>query len=362
MKDWFAKYKWYIAVSMALMLVPMLMGVLLWDQLPDTMITHWGADGVADGSSGKAFAVFGVNGILIALNLLAIVATAADKKNHSQSVKAMSVVFWIIPMMSMAVNGLLYGIALEREISFAVMPLILGVTFVLLGNQMPRYSQNSTMGVKLPWTLANEENWNKTHRFAGKIWVGCGFAMLLSCLLPVGWMMVAMFAVILISIVPVLLYSYGIYRKHKAAGIEYFTQPKSKKEKMARIFFWVLMVLILGAVLVIMFTGDISYRFEADGLHLDATYGDAAVVYYDRVDNVQLREDLDFGSRIAGVGSARLSLGTFENEEFGKYTLYAYTGSDMAVVVRSGEKVLVVACKTQQETRQLFEQLQLRIG
>ncbi|WP_430767521.1 SdpI family protein [Streptococcus canis] len=30
------------------------------------------------------------------------------------------------------------------------------------------------MGICLPWPLADEDNWAKTHRFAGRVWLVCG--------------------------------------------------------------------------------------------------------------------------------------------------------------------------------------------
>ena len=43
--------------------------------------------------------------------------------------------------------------------------------FLLLGNYLPKIKQNNTLGIKISWTLTNEENWNKTHRFAETIWI-----------------------------------------------------------------------------------------------------------------------------------------------------------------------------------------------
>ena len=47
-----------LIITSVVILLPILAGVILWNRLPDTMVTHWGADGVADGWSGKGFAVF----------------------------------------------------------------------------------------------------------------------------------------------------------------------------------------------------------------------------------------------------------------------------------------------------------------
>ena len=56
--------KWKIILSSLVVLLPILYGVIMWNQLPDVLTTHWGGDGVADGFGGKAFVVFAVPGIL----------------------------------------------------------------------------------------------------------------------------------------------------------------------------------------------------------------------------------------------------------------------------------------------------------
>ena len=44
---------------------------------------------------------------------------------------------------------------------------------------MPKLQQNYTVGIKLPWTLNSTENWNRTHRLGGKLYIVMGIAMIL---------------------------------------------------------------------------------------------------------------------------------------------------------------------------------------
>jgi uncharacterized membrane protein len=52
--------------------------------------------------------------------------------------------------------------------------LFVGMILIVIGNYMPKARQNYTIGIRLPWTLANEENWNRTHRIAGYLWLISG--------------------------------------------------------------------------------------------------------------------------------------------------------------------------------------------
>ncbi len=363
MKNWFKEYKWKIVISTALTLLPALIGLALWNQLPDTMTSHWGADGVADGFAGKGFAVFGIPAIMAALNLLAFLVTAIDPRQKNQNKKALGMIFWIIPLISLTVSCSMYALALDREVNMIIlMPLLMGIVFVIMGNNMPKVTQNATLGVKIPWTLANEENWNKTHRFAGKLWVAGGVVLMLTAILPGNIMIpVSMIGILVLAFAP-MIYSFKIYREHKAQGIVYDMTPKAKKQKTTAILAAVLVISILVFVAGMMFTGDITYTFQEESLRIEAHYVNGMEFSYDIIDSVELRENFDVGARAFGFGSPRLSMGTFENEEFKAYSIYSYNSCESMIILRSGDKVLAINGKTKAETLELYEKLLEKIG
>ena len=363
MKQWLKKNKIRIILSAVLTLLPMLYGILLWDQLPDSFTTHWGADGTADGVGSKAFAVFGIPAIFLVVNLLCIFCTYLDKKNWEKNQKAMGMLFWIMPILSIIINCAVYKTSSGNAMDFFwLFPVMLGALFIVMGNYLPKVSQNRTFGIKIFWTLANEENWNLTHRFSGKIWVACGILILLTAFLPLIWSIGALLVAVVAMIGASYVYSYNIYRKHKAQGIEYGIIPKTKGEKVAVKLSAVLVPLILIGVAVLMFTGSIQYEFTEDSLQINATYGEDSTVEYDVIDVIEYREAFDFGYRNFGFASAKLSTGNFKNDEFGNYTLYAYTGSDSAVVIKSGEHVLVITGADSAETQNLYRTLQEKLN
>lgn len=217
--------KFKMVISSIVILLPVVFGLMMWNALPDTMAIHWGADGNADGFGGKAFVVFGLPVILLLVHFICIFFTLKDKRQKEQNKKALGLVFWIVPYLSLFVNGILYGIGLGKEINVMMMTsAMLGILFIIVGNYMPKTKQNSTLGIKISWTLNNEENWNKTHRFAGKVWVIGGFVMVFS-MFQLNLAIVAMLVCVIIPIV----YSYNIYKKHQKEGIKYVSKPKSKE-------------------------------------------------------------------------------------------------------------------------------------
>lgn len=363
MKQWFKENKIRLLISSIITLLPMLFGIIFWDKLPDIMTTHWGADGVADGFSGKIFSVFVPTGIMYVLNLFCVIATAFDQNGRNQNKKAMGIIFWIVPMISLLVNGAMYSVAFNGETSIDwLFPALFGILFVVLGNYMPKIKQNRTFGIKISWTLNNEENWNKTHRMAGKLWVAGGLVLLITAFLPLKWAIASMLVILLIMMIVPVIYSYSIYRGHKKQDVTYEYVPKTKAEKAALKTSAVFVPLILIGVCILMFTGNIQCEFNEDHLKIDATYWKYATVGYEFIDSVELREDFDFGSRNYGYGSAKLSLGNFKSEEFGNYTLYAYTKCDSAVVIKSGEHILVITGKDAAETQVLYNSLIARIN
>ena len=173
------KNKKLIILTSIVTLLPVLLGLVLWNQLPDRIATHFDINGVADGWSSKPFAVFGLPALLLVFHLICTFATAADPRRQNISDKMYRLVLWICPIVSLIVNSSAYLIAIGKEIDItSVCIILIGVMFIVIGNYLPKCRQSYTMGIKLPWTLADEDNWNKTHRMAGWLWMAVGVVFL----------------------------------------------------------------------------------------------------------------------------------------------------------------------------------------
>lgn len=98
-----------LLITLGIILLPIIMGLLLWNQLPDTVVTHWGANNQPDGYSSKGFAVIGLPAILSAVHLISIIAASIDPKAKNINGKMRSIVMWICPLTSIAVCTTVYG-------------------------------------------------------------------------------------------------------------------------------------------------------------------------------------------------------------------------------------------------------------
>ena len=197
------------------MLIPILVGVLLWDRLPEQVATHFDFEGNPNGWTSRGFTVFGIPLFLLVCQWIAAVATLSDPKHKNLSEKVFKLILWLVPIVSLILVFVTYGYALgyetpEGSIAFAIM----GIFFIVIGNYLPKCRQNYTVGIKIPWTLHDEENWNHTHRMAGYLWMLGGLIMLANIFLKWDWL----FAVVLaVAVLVPMIYSYLYYRKHGSA-------------------------------------------------------------------------------------------------------------------------------------------------
>ena len=200
-----------LLITSVVILLPILAGMILWDQLPEQMPFHWNAAGEVDGWASKPVGVFVMPVVLMAFQWLCVIGTASDPKKAHHQEKVLHLIFWLIPVLSVVLHAVTYATALGKEIPMdVIMSVFMGLIFTIIGNYLPKCKQNYTIGIKIPWTLDSEENWNKTHRFAGKLWVVCGLAMIVLGFFGKFWAFcVAALPMVLLPVI----YSYILHRK-----------------------------------------------------------------------------------------------------------------------------------------------------
>ena len=205
------EHKGKIILSTALTLLPALFGAVMWESLPQNMATSFGISGEVTGYSSKLFAVLGLYVFLAFINIICVIAMLSDPKRRNVGSKITAAVLSLVPACSLLCGVCIYGNALGYTIKVeTVMPVFFGILFFAIGIILPKCKQNYTVGIRLPWTLHDEENWDKTHQLAGKLWAVCGIAMVITGILKLhALFFVLLFLMILIPSV----YSYILYRK-----------------------------------------------------------------------------------------------------------------------------------------------------
>lgn len=207
------KYKITLIISSLVLLLPMVIGLCLWNSMPESVAMHWNAQGEVDGWGSRAQVVFLMPGIMLAMHWLCILATRLDPKRKNTEGKVLTLVFWICPFISLLVNTFTFLAALGHDPSVEILlPLSMGALFLVIGNFLPKCKQNYSIGIKVSWALHDEANWNATHRFAGRLWVIGGAVIMATAVL--GNIFVFLAITLAMAFVPTI-YSYLYYRKHK---------------------------------------------------------------------------------------------------------------------------------------------------
>lgn len=204
------KYKKRIIISSVITLLPILAGLILWNRLPDTIATHFGNDNVANGWSSKPFVVFAMPLLLLGLHLFILFVTMNDPKRKNINEKMFGFLIWFVPVLSVFIFSITYCNALGMNVNIGMaVNIIVGIVFLVIGNYLPKCKQNYTAGIRIPWTLNSTENWNRTHRLAGWLFMLGGILFFLNAFLQWSGMF---FVIIVIALLPEV-YSFLLYKK-----------------------------------------------------------------------------------------------------------------------------------------------------
>lgn len=349
-------------LSSLMILLPLFAGVVLWNEFPENMVIPWASSDKTNFFTGRFFFIIVIPIILLLVHLICLVLTSKAMKGKEQNKKVVNILFWIIPVISVAFEGILFSAALEKEIGIGIiMPLILGLMFIIVGNYLPKVMPNSIVGIKVSWALRNTDNWHRTHRFAGKIWLVCGIVILACIFFPPDISISVSVISVLVAVLLPVLYSYLYYKKQVRKGEYEKSAPASKKGRTGMIISAVVFIVFIGLLLFFLFSGSIKTEFDADSLYIKASYFTDCGMNYDDIDRIEYRENMDFGDRINGFGSFKLSMGKFKNDELGYYVLYSYNKCHDVVIVFSGKNTLVLNGETPERTRNIYDNLKEKI-
>jgi len=196
-------------------LLPIGMYLLVFDRLPEQMVQQWGASSTPNWTMQREFAIFATPLLLAVVHIIVFFIMSSSQTKASTPLKMRTLFTWFIPITSVFINLIILLANLNEEFNILTAVFVfVGLTFIIVGNYLPTTRQNYYVGMRLPWTLNDADNWNRTHRLSGKIFVITGIAFVLMAALPLSEN--AMLAFMVVSIVFIVLvpsvYSYLIYR------------------------------------------------------------------------------------------------------------------------------------------------------
>lgn len=361
------KYKWQLIITSLVILLPMLFGAFGGRILPEEIAKRLG---FGSGGEGIVPIFLILPAILLVMHWICTVITVKLDKNAEQNKKMMNVVLWIIPVISLTSCGVIITSALGYTAHiYAVILAVIGIPFIIIGNYMPKTTRNITMGIKIKWTLSSDENWNATHRFAGKVYVACGFLCFLAMPLPNAAFPFVCIALILACAILPVIYSYRFYKKQLAEGKltkedcrNAFGELVGPKGKKVAVILTVAITLALAILLpVVMFAGNIEVSLDGDSLNVEATFWSDLELSYEQIDSIEYRKDGVAGTRVSGFGSAKLLLGTFTNGELGMHTRYT-EGNCPCVIIKADGRSYVIGVKDEATVKQIYDRISAEIA
>ena len=173
----FFKWKTFIITSIVCLL-PILLGVSVWDKLPDIMAIHFNVYGTADNFAPKGFVVFGLPALMVLLQGFCCFINDINSYKHGERKKFETVTKWIIPLLTnvLQIITLGYGLGWNLDIRKAV-AFVVGTIFLVIGNYLPKFDRIKNYDL-------DTEKARKINRFIGYETVIMGLLFFVSIFLP----------------------------------------------------------------------------------------------------------------------------------------------------------------------------------
>lgn len=270
---------------------------------------------------------------------------------------------WLIILISVSIVFLLllkqYVTTPEKELNIGILALsFIGIIFVIVGFCLPNCKRNHIIGVRIKWTLENEENWNATHNMCSKLWI-IGGVLLVGCIfLPINIMPWALIAVISMLVIIPVIYSYRYYKNQVKNG-NYIITSISESKTNKTVLIWSILFCIVTIIFcsIICFTGKIEVIYDDNYFKIEASYWNDLTIDYKLINSIEYRDEFNKGYRVNGFGTPILSMGTFKNDEFGRYTIYSYTKCNSAIVMNIDGKIFVISGIDDYSTKTIYEEI-----
>lgn len=201
--------------GLVLLLLSLSVTFISYPYLPEKIAIHWNYKGVPNDYRTKSFGLFLLPGIMIIFYFLTMILPKIDpKKSNFQRFQGSY--FKIM-------NGILLFLFLFQVVQITsslgmvnpkyIVPELVGLLFIFIGNLSPKFKPNYFVGIRTPWTLSNEDVWKKTHRFGGKVFVITGLLLLFVPVVPAAIQAYFVLSVMVISVAIIVGSSYYFFIK-----------------------------------------------------------------------------------------------------------------------------------------------------
>lgn len=202
-------------ISLLIIMISFIIGIYFYSLLPDKVASHWNARGEVDGYMSKFGGLFLMPIISLVLLLLFIIIPKIDPLKHNiekfRKYFDGFIVLMMLFLFYLYILTILWNIGVRFNFVHLLVP-IFSIFFYYCGILIQKAQRNWFIGIRTPWTLSNEQVWNKTHKIGGILFKIAGIISLIGILLPEYALFFVICPLIIASLFPVI-YSYFAYQK-----------------------------------------------------------------------------------------------------------------------------------------------------
>lgn len=198
-------------------IIAIALSILFYNKLPETIATHWGINGEANGFMGKTSGLIIFPAIMIILSIVLYYLPKLDplnenikkfRKDYNVFITILIAVMLYIHIITLSIN-----LGINLDLAQFLSP-ALAILFYAVGILLSKAKRNFFIGLRTPWTLSSEIVWNKTHKLGAKLFKCAGIICLLGIILPAYAIFFIIIPIIFFSIWMVI-YSFLEYSKLK---------------------------------------------------------------------------------------------------------------------------------------------------
>ena len=206
------KYDW---ASILVIVLLFAVSFYIYPGLPDEIPTHWDASGEIDGW-GAPYMIFLlpiisflIYGLFLILPRIAVFKKNVREFKHLGSMKFMMILVFAFLFLATILAITNY----YNRMVLMVLPII-GLMFFYFGYIMPEIKRNFLIGIRTPWTLADDFVWKQTHALGGKLFMALGVLFVLLMFVDPKYLIYIIIVKVIGVIIILFTYSYWVWHKH----------------------------------------------------------------------------------------------------------------------------------------------------
>lgn len=169
-----------LILSVIICLLPMILGIVFYNRLPEQMPIHFTINNVPDNYAPKNFALFGIPIIMVIVQSICIIGTTRiNKIKNIEKPRILKIMEWFIPILTVTIYIIMIEVSLGSDVYVGKsVCLILGILFMIIGNYIPKMSYESSKTIFHP-TPKNEKSFRKMSKMMGYLFIVMGIVLLI---------------------------------------------------------------------------------------------------------------------------------------------------------------------------------------